>query len=102
MDSAEPSFAMEPRLRGSLDSTSSTRGIRCGGAYLLPRVWGNLGSCIQVQVDNRQFGILFCFLCSVLYRSHFSRGVGLVSFVFHYWGMECSCLRLHGVLLFLS
>ena len=30
-DSAEPSFPMEPRLRGSVDSTSSTRGVRCGG-----------------------------------------------------------------------
>ena len=39
---------MEPRLRGSLDSTSSTQGIRCGGAYLLPRAWGNIGICIQV------------------------------------------------------
>ena len=61
-------------------------GIRCGGAYLLPRAWGNLGSCIPVQVAHPQFRILFGCLCSGLDRSRFSRVVGLVSFVFHYWG----------------
>ena len=39
-DSAEPSFPMEPRLRGSVDSASSTRGVRCGGAFWLPRLTG--------------------------------------------------------------
>ncbi len=72
-DSAEPSFAMEPRLRGSLDSTSSTRGIRCGGAYLLPRAWGNLGIRYPVQVAYPQFRIWFGYLCSGWYRSRFSR-----------------------------
>ena len=61
-------------------------GIRCGGALLLPRAYRDIVSLYPVQVDNRQFGIWFCFLCSALYRSHFSRVVGRVSFVFHYWG----------------
>ena len=61
-------------------------GIRCGGAYLLPRAWSNVGSCVQVQVAYRQFRMLFSYLCSALYRSRFSWVVGLESFVFHYWG----------------
>ena len=85
-----------------LDSNSSPRGIRCGGALLLPRAWGNLGSCIPVQVVYPQFRMLCSYLCSGWYRSRFSRGVGLVSFVFHYWGDGRSCLRLRGGLLFLS
>ena len=77
-------------------------GIRCGGALLLPRAWGNLGIWYQVQVDNRQFRILFGFLCSGYDRSRFSWVVGLWSHVFHYWGIGRLCLRLRGVLLFLS
>ena len=79
-DSAEPSFPIlwtPPHPPG---------GIRCGGAYLLPRAYTNLGSGIPVQVDNRQFRILCSYLCSGLDRSRFSRVVGLVSHVFHYWG----------------
>ncbi len=53
---------------------------------LAAAVYTNLGSGIQVQVDNRQFRILFSFLCSGYGRSRFSRVVGLVSHVFHYWG----------------
>ena len=36
-------------------------------------------------VVTPQFRIWFCFLCSGLDRSRFSRGVGLWSHVFHYW-----------------
>ena len=39
-----------------------------------------------MQVDNRQFGIWFDYLCSGYGRSRFSRVVGRVSHVFHYWG----------------
>ena len=56
-----------------------------------------MGSLYPVQVDNRQFRILFGCLCSGLDRSRFSRVVGLVSFVFHYWGIGRLCLRLRGV-----
>ena len=34
-------------------------GIRCGGAYRLPRAYTNLGSCIQVQVAHRHFDVMF-------------------------------------------
>ena len=40
-------------------------------------------------------------MCSGLDRSRFSRVVGLVSHVFHYWGGGRLCLRLCGVLLWL-
>ena len=56
------------------------------GKCRLPRVWGNLGNCIQVQTVHPHFRIWFCFLCSGWYRSRFSRVVGRVSHVFHYWG----------------
>ena len=36
-------------------------------------------------VVTPQFRMLCSFLCSGWYRSRFSRVVGLVSFVFHYW-----------------
>ena len=61
-------------------------GIRCGGAFLLPRAYRDLVSLYPVQVDNPKFRILCSYLCSVLYRSRFSWVVGLWSFVFHYWG----------------
>ena len=73
--------------------------VRCGGALLLPRVWDNIGFRYPVQVDYRQFGIWFGYLCSGWYRSRFSRVVGLWSHVFHYWGEGRLCLRLRGVLL---
>ena len=74
-------------------------GIRCGGAYLLTRAYRDIGFRYPVQVAYPQFRILFGCLCSALYRSRFSWVVGRVSFVFHYWGIGCSCLRLRGVLL---
>ena len=60
--------------------------IRCGGAYLLPRAYRDIGFRYPVQIAYPQFRMLFCFLCSGWYRSRFSRVVGLVSLVFHYWG----------------
>ena len=66
---------------------------------MLPQVYTNLGSCIPVQVAYPQFRMLYSFLCSGWYRSRFSRVVGLVSHVFHYWGRDRLCLRLRGVLL---
>ena len=54
---------------------------------------------VSGAVVTPQFRILFGYLCSALYRSRFSRGVGLGAFVFHYWGRGCSCLRIRGVLL---
>ena len=66
-------------------------------SILAAAIYANIGFLYPVQVDNRQFRIWFGCLCSGWYRSRFSRGVGLVSRVFHYWGIGCSCLRLRGV-----
>ena len=55
------------------------------GKCRLPRAYTNLGIWYQVQIAYPQFRIWFCYLCSGLYRSRFSRVVGLGSFVFHYW-----------------
>ena len=73
---------MEPRLRGSVDSTSSTRGIRCGGAYLLPRVYTNTGSCIPVLSLLPSSEFCSGALCSGLDCSRFSifRWVCIVRF----------------------
>ena len=46
----------------------------------------DIGILYPVQVVYRQFRILCSYLCSGWYRSRFSRVVGWVSFVFHYWG----------------
>ena len=62
----------------------------------------DIGIWYPVQVAYPQFRILYSYLCSGLGRSRFSWVVGLESFVFHYWGGDRSCLRLRGVLLFLS
>ena len=77
-------------------------GIRCGGAYLLPRVYTNTGSCIPVLSLLPSSEFCSGALCSGWYRSRFSRVAQLVSFVFHYWGGGRLFLRLRGVLLFLS
>ena len=58
-DSAEPSFAMEPRLRGSLDSTSSTRGYPLRRGISAAAVDRDIGSCIQVQTAYPHFDISF-------------------------------------------
>ena len=66
---------------------------------LAAAVYANIGFLYPVQVVTRQFRILFGCLCSGWYRSRFSRVVELVSHVFHYWGIDRSCLRLLVVLL---
>ena len=79
MDSAEPlsSILWTP--------PPHPRGIRCGGALLLPRAYRDIGFRYPVQVAYPQFRIWFGCLCSGWYRSRFSRVVGLWSFVFHCW-----------------
>ena len=62
-DSAEPSFAMEPRLRGSVDSTSSTRGypLRRGKhSHFLPVKTGkkislSVAEKTAAMTERRQF-----------------------------------------------
>ena len=57
----------------------------------------DIGFRYPVQIFNPHFDISFGYLCSGCDRLRFSRVVGLISFVFHYWGRGCSCLRLRGV-----
>ncbi|MDD7774758.1 MAG: hypothetical protein PT954_10155, partial [Eubacteriales bacterium] len=59
----------------------------------------DFGFRYPVQIFNPHFDISFGYLCSGCDRLRFSRVVGLISFVFHYWGRGCSYLRLRGVLL---
>ena len=95
-DSAEPSFPIlwtPPHPPGGYP-------LRQG--ILAAAVDRDIGIWYPVQVAYPQFRILYSYLCSGLGRSRFSWVVGLESFVFHYWGGDRSCLRLRGVLLFLS
>ena len=62
---------------------------------------GQFRNPVSGAIVTRQFRIWFGALCSGWYRSRFSRVVGLVSFVFHYWGIGRSCLRLRVVWLWL-
>ena len=93
---------MEPRLRGSVDSTSSTRGYPLRRGMTAAAGLGQYSQLYSGAGVNPQFRILFGYLCSGWYRLRFSRVAQLVSHVFHYWGVDRSCLRLRGVLLFLS
>ena len=61
----------ESPLPYPLDSNSSTRGFRCGGILLLPRVYANLGIRCPVRTFRRHFDVkIGCFV------------FGLVSFAF--------------------
>ena len=53
---------------------------------------------VSGAIVTRQFRMLCSFLCSALYRSHFSRVAQLVSHVFHYWGRDRLFVRLRRVL----
>ena len=89
---------MEPRLRGSLDSTSSTRGIRCGGAFWLPRVWDNIGFRYPVLsfIASSEFGFAICVRAGI---ARVSVGLlGLDRSFFIIGGMDCTFLRLRGAL----
>ena len=91
-DSAEPSFPIlwtPPHPPGV---------IRCGGEMLAAAGLYQFRYLYSGAVVTPQFRIWFGCLCSVLYRSRFSRVVGLWSFVFHYWGIGRSYLRLLVVL----
>ena len=53
----------ESPLPYPLDSNSSTRGFRCGGILLLPRVYRDIGFRCPVQVDYRHFDVkIGCFV----------------------------------------
>ena len=61
-------------------------GIRCGGAYLLPRLTGIWSACIRCRLFVPTSTYRLVALCSGLDCSRFNWVVGLVSHVFHYWG----------------
>ena len=69
--------------------------IRCGGAFWLPRLTGIQDSGIRCRFLIPTSIYRLGALCSALYRSRFSRVVGLGTFIFHYWGVDRSYLRLH-------
>ena len=96
-DSAESSFAMEPRLRGSLDSTSSTRGVRCGGAFWLPRAYRDIVSLCPVLslLPSYEFCVAICVRAVIVRVSVGLLGLGRSFFIIG--GRGCSCLRLRGV-----
>ena len=84
----------------SLSNTSPDPwGIRCGGEMYAAAVDRDLGFRYPVQTVHPQFRIWFGYLCSGLGRSRFSRVAQLGSFVFHWWGVGRSFLRIRGVLL---
>ena len=89
-DSAEPSFPI-------LWTPPHPPGVSAAAGHI-----GCRGLCqFRIPVSGAfvtpQLRILCSYLCSGCDRSRFSRVVGLISFVFHYWGRGCSCLRLRGV-----
>ena len=94
-DSAEPSFPIlwtPPHPPG---------GIRCGGAYLLPRVWGNLGIRYPVQTVCPHFNMTFgCFVFGLGLFAFQKITLGLCRSFFIIGRMNCSFLRLRGVLPF--
>ena len=70
--------------------------IRCGGALLLPRAWGNLGSCIQVLslLASSEYGLAFCVRAGIVRISVGLLGLYLSFFIIG--GRGCLCLRLRG------
>ena len=92
-DSAEPSFPIlwtPPHPPGV---------IRCGGAYLLPRAWGNIGICIQVLslLPSSECCAAICVRAGIVRVSVGLLGFGRTFFIIG--GRGCLCLRLRGVLL---
>ena len=77
-------------------------GIRCGGALLLPRACDPFRQLNSGAIAHPQFGIWCSCLCSGRYRTRFRRFrwvLGRSFFIIG--GMDCSFLRLRGVLLWL-
>ena len=77
-DSAEPSFPI-------LWTPPHPPGVSAAAGHICCRGGQGYRQLVSGAVVTRQFRIWFGCLCSALYRSRFSRVVGLVSLVFHYW-----------------
>ena len=90
---------MEPRLRGSLDSTSSTRSYPLRRGIFAAAVDRDIGSCIQVQVDHPHFDVTFGCLVFGLRSLAFQKiTVGWYLSFFIGGGIGCTFLRLRSVL----
>ena len=77
-------------------------GVRCGGAYLLPRAWDNIGFRCPVQVDHPHFDISFgCFVFGLGLFAFQKISLGFGRTFFIGGGMDCSFLRLRGVLIWI-
>ena len=75
-------------------------GIRCGGAYLLPRAYRDIGSLYPVQVAYRHFDVTFgCFVFGLKAFAFQKITPGICLSFFIGGGMYCSFLRLRWVLL---
>ena len=96
-DSAEPSFAMEPRLRGSLDSTSSTRGYPLRRGTLAAAVDRDIGFRYPVLslLPSSEYGLAICVRAGIVRVSGGLLVLDRSSFIIG--GMCCSCLRLRWV-----
>ena len=78
------------------------RGVRCGGALLLPRAWGNIGFLHPVLslIPSSECCAAICVRAGIVRVSVGLFGYGRSFFIIG--GRGRSCLRLRGVLLFLS
>ena len=93
MDSAEPLSSMEPRLRGSLDSTSSPRGNPLRRGISAAAVDRDLGSLYPVQTVHPHFDVVFgCFVfgLKLFAFQKITLGICLSFFIIGGWAV-CSC-----------
>ena len=75
-------------------------GIRCGGAYLLPQAWGNIGFRCPVQIAHPHFDVsIGCFVFGLKLFAFQKISLGWYLSFFIGGGMDCSFLRLREVLL---
>ena len=74
--------------------------VRCGGAYLLPRAYTNLGFLCPVQTVHPHFDVSFgCFVFGLRSLAFQKISLGLDRTFFIIGRIDCTFLRLHGVLL---
>ena len=74
-------------------------GIRCGGAFWLPRAYRDIVSRIPVQVDHPHFDVMFeCFVFGLVSFAFQKISLGFGRTFFIGGGMDCTFLRLRDVL----
>ena len=80
----------------SLSNTSPDPwGIRCGGAYLLPRAYRDIGSLYPVQTVHPHFDVVFgCFVFGLRSLAFQEISLGICLSFFIIGGMDCTFLRL--------